>query len=308
MEPARNSACFDDVSDLGRAAGFDLGFRQLDSGPQVIPATLLFGEHVTLVRMRFNRAYHQLGSPPDGTRAFGIPLRGMRTWNGREYEASSILPFDLPDGIDGVSTSGFRAITLSVDDDSLRSVGESFQIPVPESVARPSTDTVFANGQATLALRSLAEALFSDVNARMDLGTEEELIAALLCAALTDSQILDRSRPARRSRAINAALTYLDCHERERLTVGELCSETGIALRTLNRAFLERFGVGPKTYMTRRRLAGVRAELRAAKPGSQVVDIANSWGFWHMGQFARDYAGAFAELPSVTLKRNRPCA
>ena len=304
MEPARHSACFDDVSDLGRAAGFDLGFRQLDFGPQVIPATLLFGEQVTLVRMRFNRAYHQLGSPPESTRAFGIPLRGMRTWNGREYEASSILPFDLPDGIDGVSTSGFCAITLSVNDDSLRSVGESFQIPIPESVARPSTDTVFANGQATLALRSLAQALFCDVNARMDPGTEEELIAALLSAAITDSQILDRSRPAQRSRAIRTAMTYLDVYEREPLTVGELCSETGIALRTLNRAFRERFGIGPKAYMTRRRLTGVRAELRAAASESQVADIANSWGFWHMGQFARDYKTVFGELPSETLRRN----
>jgi hypothetical protein len=32
-------------------------------------------------------------------------------------------------------------------------------------------------------------------------------------------------------------------------------------------------------------------------------DVANRWGFWHMGQFAADYKRQFGELPSATLKR-----
>jgi hypothetical protein len=61
----RLSGSVRDSADIGRMAGFDLGFRQLDSGPQDIPAKLQLGEHMTLVHMRFNRAYHQLGSPPN---------------------------------------------------------------------------------------------------------------------------------------------------------------------------------------------------------------------------------------------------
>jgi len=30
--------------------------------------------------------------------------------------------------------------------------------------------------------------------------------------------------------------------------------------------------------------------------------VANAWGFWHMGQFARDYRRLFGELPSDTLR------
>ncbi|MCK5375915.1 MAG: helix-turn-helix domain-containing protein, partial [Acidobacteria bacterium] len=33
-----------------------------------------------------------------------------------------------------------------------------------------------------------------------------------------------------------------------------------------------------------------------------VTDVANNWGFWHMGQFAADYRKMFGELPSQTLQ------
>jgi len=44
--------------------------------------------------------------------------------------------------------------------------------------------------------------------------------------------------------------------------------------------------------------------LLKAGPEAGVAEIANAWGFWHMGQFARDYRFMFGELPSETLGRN----
>jgi methylphosphotriester-DNA--protein-cysteine methyltransferase len=44
------------------------------------------------------------------------------------------------------------------------------------------------------------------------------------------------------------------------------CSNTGVALRILYRAFRERFGIGPKAYLLQQRLSNARAELlRAAR-------------------------------------------
>ncbi len=89
------------------------------------------------------------------------------------------------------------------------------------------------------------------------------------------------------------------------MTVRAICSHTGIAMRTLNRAFRERFGIGTKAYLVRHRLSGVRADLLSAEPGVLVADVANRWGFWHMGQFARDYVKTYGELPSETLRGSR---
>ncbi|MFV2073945.1 MAG: helix-turn-helix domain-containing protein, partial [Thermoanaerobaculales bacterium] len=46
-----------------------------------------------------------------------------------------------------------------------------------------------------------------------------------------------------------------------------------------------------------------RRALRSATQPTLVTDVANSWGFWHMGQFAADYRRQFGELPSETLRR-----
>lgn len=71
--------------------------------------------------------------------------------------------------------------------------------------------------------------------------------------------------------------------------------------RTLRYAFREQFGVGPKQHLQSVRLSGVRRDLRRAEAGVKLADVANRWGFWHLGQFAADYRRQFCELPSETL-------
>lgn len=52
------------------------------------------------------------------------------------------------------------------------------------------------------------------------------------------------------------------------------------------------------------RLNQVRKSLRVADPKTSLIaDLANDMGFWHMGQFAKDYRSFFGELPSETLKK-----
>ena len=278
MASRRLSGSFRDIADIGRMAGFDLGFRQLDSGPQDFPATLHLGEHMTLVHMRFNRAYHQLGSPPKGMTTFGIPLRRLRNWFGRDYEDSSILPFNVPDGIDGVSDPGFQATTLSVSDDFVRTVSENCRIPVANVLANPSSDTVIANSRPTQFFRFLLSSVFEDAQTQLNSEVEDELIVALLNASLTDTAVLDKSEPAQRSHAVSKALAYIYDTRDETIGVRDICSNTSIALRTLNRAFRERFGIGPKAYLVRRRLSSVRAELFRASDDTLVADIAKPLG------------------------------
>ena len=63
-----------------------------------------------------------------------------------------------------------------------------------------------------------------------------------------------------------------------------------------------RFGVGPKRHMLARRLTNVRRELRQANRGSPTIaDVANRWGFGHMGQFAVDFRPFFGVLSSRAL-------
>ena len=89
----------------------------------------------------------------------------------------------------------------------------------------------------------------------------------------------------------------------ERLTVAQIVRATGCSERTLQYAFKEHFGIGPKAYLIRRRLNGARDALARNDGPTAIADVANEWGFWHMGQFAKDYRALFGELPSETLGR-----
>ena len=61
------------------------------------------------------------------------------------------------------------------------------------------------------------------------------------------------------------------------------------------------FGITPRQYAVTFRMIGVRRELQAASPKSNIANIANDWGFSHLGRFSVDYKRMFGERPSDTL-------
>lgn len=94
----------------------------------------------------------------------------------------------------------------------------------------------------------------------------------------------------------------IEDHAGEPLSIRELCQATGVSWRTLDYAFREHFSITPKVYLKAMRLNNVRWALRDARASTVISDVANRWGFWHMGQFAADYRKLFGELPSQTLR------
>lgn len=302
-EPLRINDRFPDVSALGRAFGFELGFHQLDGGDPTIPASALVSENITLTHMRFARRYHQTGLPPAGRLSFGVPVIGLRDWFGRRYRTSSILPFNHPGGIDGVSEENFEAFTISFTGDYLDEIAKIFQMSVPSLFDGPAPESIIDRGESADRFRELLIHVFADRGPRLDAETEEELIVTLLNAGQNGTAVTDQGTPENRNRAIRAALAYIAEHPDKVVTVRDICAACNIALRTLNRAFNERFGVGPKAYLKRQRLCAVRAALLQSLPDARVADIANRWGFWHLGQFASDYRRLFGELPSQTLRK-----
>ncbi len=104
-----------------------------------------------------------------------------------------------------------------------------------------------------------------------------------------------------KARAARAASDYIDAHAADAPAIQDVCRAVGVSWRALDYAFREVFDVTPKQYLQATRLQGARRELYQGGPASTVTDIANNWGFWHIGKFAADYKRHFGELPSETL-------
>jgi AraC-like DNA-binding protein len=112
--------------------------------------------------------------------------------------------------------------------------------------------------------------------------------------------------PRLRDRILRLARDWIEVSPAEEFTVANLCRSIGAGERTVRRAFLEYYGVTPRDYLKAHRLNRVHHELLESDPAhGRVSDVANRWGFWHLGQLAADYRHLFAELPSETLARAR---
>ena len=137
----------------------------------------------------------------------------------------------------------------------------------------------------------------------------QDIMFAIVCnitSIISENNSVDK-RPAPVSRkklsALKQAIDYIEANKNEPVTVKDLCKITSVSERTLQYAFQEHFHVSPKTYLKAVRLNGVRNQLRHVDPKTvKVIDIANIWGFWHMGQFAADYYNFFSEKPLTTLR------
>jgi AraC family ethanolamine operon transcriptional activator len=297
-------ASFNDVNVLGKAIEFDAAFRPLDPGPEFAPASILKSNHISILKMRFNRGYHQCGCPPTGALCFGVPVAGVDDWFGAQYLDQSILPFNQASGIDLVSRGGFEAYAITIAEDFIEEIADTFQLPIADTLSVPSSGAFLANSHSVQKFRSAINGLFNQDLPLLKPELETQLIVQLILAGLTDAPIIDKSAPVVRARALSRALEYLDQHQGEAISVGELSAACDISPRTLTRAFQERFGMGPKAYLNRVRLAAVRTQLSTGEREVLIANIANSQGFWHMGQFARDYRLVYGELPSETLQRS----
>ena len=89
-----------------------------------------------------------------------------------------------------------------------------------------------------------------------------------------------------------------------KVTIASLAEEFGVSEQTLQNAFKSLFGFTPNRFIRHLKLNHVRKELIEADPAhNTIVNIANRWGFTHMGHFSRYYTELFGENPSVTLQR-----
>jgi len=298
-------------------SGWALDWRQLDRGPLSARLQQVATPSVLVTRFLFNRKFHQRGTSPPGMRSFGIVSAHSSPveWNGREGSKNQVEVFPATDDYECVSHPEFRADGLSIPEDDIRSAAETLGLPDPLERLPEGPCFVESNPRRMEALRLSLTGLYTAVAKHVDVPLTEaassdlELeIHSALVFALASGLDTDFSAPSPtvRSRALRQALDYIEANADSAPTVRDICRASGASYRTLNYAFVERFGVAPKQYLQAVRLEGARKELRRKGPSARIADIANTWGFWHLGQFAADYRQQFDELPSETLAHTHP--
>ncbi|MPW30962.1 helix-turn-helix domain-containing protein [Agarivorans sp. B2Z047] len=114
------------------------------------------------------------------------------------------------------------------------------------------------------------------------------------------------SHPAldQRQRIMQRVKSYLtESRLKNPITVSELCAAVHVSRRTLQYTFSQCCDMTPKQYIQIIRLNQVRRALLNSQHQQTIAEVAFDYGFFHLGQFCRDYKRLFCETPSETRRR-----
>ena len=291
-------------------SGWDLDWQQLDRGRLAASLQQIATPSALLTRVGFSRQFYQRGAAPPGFLTVGFLRSGSSevNWCGQPGGGDSLMVFHSGGEYESVSPPGFGANTLSFSEELLSRAAGTLGLGEIADVWPGDNRVLDCPGGYLADLRERLRAVFQVATERSALAgrglrteIEEEIPVALVTALASGREPEGRLSTSVRRRAARKALALIRRNPDESLSVQQLCDRVGVSERTLRYAFHDLVGVSPKQYSRSLRLNGVRRDLERSDPHVKIADVANRWGFWHMGQFAADYRRQFRELPSETL-------
>jgi AraC-like DNA-binding protein len=104
---------------------------------------------------------------------------------------------------------------------------------------------------------------------------------------------------------VRRAIEIMRARSDEPVSIVDLAQEVGLGVRSLQIAFQNVLGEGPRARLTRIRLERARERLLAGGTRDEVTTIALDCGFTHLSRFAGAYLRTYGERPSDTLARRR---
>jgi AraC-like DNA-binding protein len=293
-------------------AGWDNDWRQLEAGRPQNRIEVIAGQHTVIQQVRLSHSVHQQGETPSQLVTFGFPESpSQMIWDGRGIPCPAMFDFNGTSGYDAVSGRAFFGVTVSFPKEKFSRIAERLKLRptrlIGSNLPRPLLGENFALGEFRQYLHGLCRSLPNAKTPRdrhLAMVELDEEFPVRLITALAESRSELCEQPLKpRQKGSRLALEFIDESCQHNPSIPDICAATGLSWRSLDRAFKECFGIGPKRYLLNLRLIQARRQLKSAPPITKVIDVANDLGFWHMGDFAREYRKMFGELPTESITR-----
>ena len=301
---------FSDIDEYSENHGWNLDYRQLSSTDSVISVDLIASTNVIIKHLHFPFAIHQRGLTPAGYTCFGLPFSNTSlSWSSRTCADAVLVDFNHPAGFDAVSEGGFRGIAISVSNTTLScnaelmGLQEISAVGIGEALLRTGGVDKLDELRQYLQLLCGRNISILTLQEKYCVLTElENEVPFQLLTSLAERQELINDTPLwARQKGLRLAIKFIEEKAHENPRMPDICAASNLSWRSLDRVFKEYFGIGPKRYLLQLRLIRVRQQLKKVASDAKISDVANAWGFWHMGDFAQKYRRLFGELPTEQL-------
>ena len=268
---------------------------------QAVTPNFLIGEG------NFSCKTEQRGATPNGFRTFVIPANDSvhYSWRGRNLHGNCLSLFPVNGELHSISNHTFHVYTISFHQSLFKAACETIQsIRLDHSVRGENVWLV--QYQVMNTLRKLARTILFRSSLNKPIQYLQQRLLREILLAIRDSE---ERRPGTGNLNKHSIIKKASDWMRERICepapLSDLYQELSVSERSAQIAFKDQFGLSLKTYYKNYRLMRVREALRKANYDGTVSDIAAKFGYWHLGQFSKDYKNVIGELPSTTLnKRN----
>lgn len=294
-------------------SGYDLDIRQIDCG--LFSASLQQIQHggVFINRLTAKRRLEVNGNPPPGLRTFGIPTENCQpfTWRNQNSSGNTIQIYKENTELVLITHPLFEAIDISITEETFNSLSQQWGFPELDeliglkemAVCEPVKMQQLRNLLKHICVAVENKTCVQEYNTDLQNIIENEVPYLLAETLMTAETLVIKSTPEKRNHALKTAVEYIHSTPLNAVSLSTFCRDSGVNIRTLQRAFLEQYGVSPKYYVQTLRLNNIHKVLtHSDSTYTRISDIADSYGYWHMSQFAKDYHRHFGELPSETLK------
>lgn len=263
---------------------------------------------VSVASLRFEgRCRSSAESFPDVMIAHAV--RGTHRWRVGDERGNGAVPFMVPPDVEmRVEFSSAHLRTIGVSVEYVRRVAESLS-GVPDAEFRVTGVNTHRRHPALVAeaIASLEAMMMSESTLRDAQLLRAQLLRHGVVSILSSYPLIDIDRRPDRgiqSRSVRLAVSFIEAHAHEPITVGDVAIAAVTTTRSLQSAFRRTYDLTPMQFLRRVRLRMAREELLASTdPRLSVREVAHRWGFSHPGRFAQQYAVAFGEHPSTTLRR-----
>jgi AraC family ethanolamine operon transcriptional activator len=293
-------------------SGYDLNIHQIDRGSFSAVLQQIQSGAIFVNRFTTTRRLEVFGNPPPGVLTFGIPTEDCLPffWRGKSSDGNSIQIYKKTTELEMYTHPFFEAIDISMSEEKFVWLTE--QYGYPELIKTINRQEMIACGAAMLRpLRRILKNLCHSISQRPETLQspivqniiQHEVPYFLIHTLVTDKMKEVKASKISRHLALKTVVNYLHETPNDKISLSEICTENDINVRTMQRAFQEHYGVTPKQYTQALRFNNVYKTLyKKDATKTQVSSIASQHGFWHMGQFAKDYKRHFGVLPSETLR------
>ncbi len=287
---------------------WNLDCIQLKPGKFSVKLTQLITANFQLGHANFSLGAKQEGVSPEGVWTFAFVDSEKMFWRNYKIKPHSIIVYAPGSEVNAVNSEGFEVTIFSVPDIFLAEIAKKINL----NAFYQSLKTIEVFETKSSLWKGLSQSILKELSKHKQNSTyhtnigfvkkfSEDLLNLMKDSIISTTKVSSKKR----LKSLHESEEYVLQHITEPFTVLDIASSVGVSERTLLYAFNNRFGIGTKAFIKVLKLNHVHHALHKENKNVSVALIARSSGFWHMGQFYRDYKKFFGELPSATLKNTK---